>query len=357
MSSAPQSQGLSLSTKKPRSIGAAIALFFTAPLAAEFLLGNLPITFLGALVVLAPLYGGGALLIRETVRRTGRGWPSIFVLGMAYAILEEAITTQSLFNPDYLHLHLGLLQPAYIPALGIGAWWTLWMLNVHPVWSIAVSIALIEATVPDRAATPWLGRIGYTLTCVVFAIGVAGSTLIGYRQDHFLASTAQLVSSIAVIVILTAGAFLLPRTFARREAGWAPNPWIAGVLALAAGSAALLTPKSWGWGAVAVLLALDLSMFFAVLIWSRRNWTLLHKLALAAGAALAYAWHAFIETPAVGKVDPSLRAGNAIFALAAIGLIWLGARRTAYPPTLIEISVNELQSCDSAVATHKDSKN
>ena len=337
MSSAPQSHDLALPAKKSRSIGAAIALFFAAPLVAEFLLGNLPITFLGALIVLAPLYGGGALLIRETVRRSGRGWPSIFVLGMAYAILEEAITTQSLFNPDYLHLHLGLLQPAYIPALGIGAWWTLWMLNVHPVWSIAVSIALIEAAVPNRAATPWLGRIGYIATCVLLAIGIAGSTAIGYRQDHFLASTTQLVSSVVVIAILTAGAFLLPRNVARRQAGWAPNPWIAGILALTAGSAALLTPKSWGWGAVAVLLALDLSMFFAVLIWSRR-WSLLHKLALAAGAALAYAWHAFIETPAVGQVDPGLRVGNAIFALAAIWLIWLGAKRNAHPPAIERIT-------------------
>ena len=113
---------------------------------------------LPALIVLAPMYGGGALLIREVVRRTGRGWPSILLLGMAYAILEEAFTTQSLFNPNYLKLNLGLLAPAYIPALGMGAWWTLWMLMVHGIWSISTPIALIEACVPDRARTPWLGQ-------------------------------------------------------------------------------------------------------------------------------------------------------------------------------------------------------
>ena len=80
---------------------------FVAPLVAEFLLGDLPIKLLPALIVLAPMYGGGALLIRETVRRTGRGWPSILLLGMAYAIFEEAFTTQSLFNPNYLRLNLG----------------------------------------------------------------------------------------------------------------------------------------------------------------------------------------------------------------------------------------------------------
>ena len=63
---------------------------FVAPLVAEFLLGNLPVKLLPALIVLAPMYGGGALLIREAVRRTGRGWPSILLLGMAYAIFEEA---------------------------------------------------------------------------------------------------------------------------------------------------------------------------------------------------------------------------------------------------------------------------
>src|ERR1700685_1822282 len=100
-----------------RGVWPALALFFVAPLVAEFLLGDLPIKLLPALVVLAPMYGGGALVIREVVRRTGRGWPSIVLLGMAYAIFEEAFTTQSLFNPNYLKLNLGLLTPAFLPRL------------------------------------------------------------------------------------------------------------------------------------------------------------------------------------------------------------------------------------------------
>ena len=67
-----------IASSKPastRCLPAAIALVFTAPLVAEFLLGNLPIKMLSALIVLAPFYGCGALLIRETTRRAGRGWP------------------------------------------------------------------------------------------------------------------------------------------------------------------------------------------------------------------------------------------------------------------------------------------
>ncbi len=40
-------------------LASALGLFFLAPLVGEFLLGNLPITWLWVLPVLAPLYGRG----------------------------------------------------------------------------------------------------------------------------------------------------------------------------------------------------------------------------------------------------------------------------------------------------------
>jgi hypothetical protein len=44
---------------------------------------NVSIVEIGALPLLALLYGSGAILIREVARRTGRGWPTILVLGLA----------------------------------------------------------------------------------------------------------------------------------------------------------------------------------------------------------------------------------------------------------------------------------
>jgi len=314
--------------KRKRGIWPALALFITAPLVAEFLLGNLPIKLLPALIVLAPLYGSGALLIREWVRRTGRGWPSILLLGMAYAILEEAYTTQSLFNPDYLKLHLGLLTPAYIPLLGIGGWWTLWMFNVHAVWSIATPIALIESCVPDRSRTPWLGHIGMVVTALVFVIGATAAGVMQYKQDPFLASTKQFAGSAMVILLLIAAAFLIPTGLRNNPVGITPSPWTAGAVALLFGSAALFVPQAWGWGAAAELFGLDLVMLLAVLAWSRRaGWGLQHQLALGAGAALAYGWHAFLQHPAVGRLDASVRIGNAIFLAGALALIWFATKR------------------------------
>jgi len=88
----------------------ATGLFLGAPLIAEFLLGNFSITAIGTLGVLAPMYGGGALMIREAARRSRRGWPSIFLLALAYGILEEGLLMQSLFNPNFLGLDQHLLQ-------------------------------------------------------------------------------------------------------------------------------------------------------------------------------------------------------------------------------------------------------
>jgi hypothetical protein len=315
--------------KKRRGIWPALGLAFVAPLVAEYLLGNLPMKLLPALIVLGPMYGGGALLIREVVRRTGRGWPSILLLGMAYAIFEEAYTTQSLFNPNYLKLNLGLLTPAYIPSLGISAWWTLWMFMVHGIWSISTPIALVEACVPDRARTPWLGRVGLAVVTLVFLLGATAAGVMQYKQDPFLGSMAQFIGAAVVIVLLVIAAFLLPvKKRVNPNASTAPSAWIVGAAALVFGSAALFVPKGWGWGAVAVLLALDLVMLALVIAWSRRpGWGLRSQLGLGAGAALAYGWHAFLQHPAVGALDASVRVGNAIFLAGAVGLIWFGARR------------------------------
>lgn len=306
----------------------AIGLFFIAPLVAEYLLGDLPLTMLGALVVLAPMYGGGALLIREVVRRTHRGWPGIFVLGLAYAIFEEAFTTQTLFNPNYLHLSLGLLKPAFIPALGIGVWWTVFVLTLHTVWSVSVSIALTESLVPRRATTPWLGRTGLIVTGIVFVLGAIASTLIGYRQDHFVASTAQFVVSAIACVAVVVVAFRLPGSSPGRAPGGVPNPWLFGAGALAAGSAFLLIPKDWGWLAVAAYVALDLIAVAAIAHWSQRAaWGAVHRLALVGGAALAYAWHAFLQTPATGHAGMVTRIGNTGFAAGLVILLIIAARR------------------------------
>jgi hypothetical protein len=314
-----------------KRIAPALALFFLSPLIAEFLLGDFPLTMIGIILILAPFYGGGAILIREVTRRTGRGWPTILTLALAYGILEEAFTTQTLFNPDYLGLHLHLLEPAFLPALGIGAWWTIFVLTLHTVWSISVPIAIVEALVPSRPHTPWLRGLGLGIVSVLFVLMACMMTVNQIRTDahHFLASHTQFAVSAVCCIAIAVIAFFLPR---RRDPhpGNPPSAWLTGALSLAACSIFMVVPRGWAWGAVAIYLALDLLMIGAISSWSRlEGWNGLHVLSLAGGAALAYAWHAFIQQPVTGKANAAMRIGNAILAAGAILLLYIAARRTS----------------------------
>ncbi|MGA9669292.1 MAG: hypothetical protein WBQ94_08795 [Terracidiphilus sp.] len=314
-----------------RGVMPAVGLFFIAPLVAEFLLGNMSITHLGLLVILAPVYGGGALLIRECVRRTGRGWPSIFLLALAYGIIEEAFLLETLFNPNYLGLNLHLLKPAFLPLFGVGAWYTVFVLTLHTVWSISVPIALVEASVPQRADSAWIGRLGIGIIAVVFALACVCMGTFSVRTDanHFVASTAQFAWSAVIVLMLGASAFSLPRRRVAKIIGRVPDPRIVGICSLVVASAFLLVPSAWGWWAVVAYLSLDTFTVLPIWIWSRRDgWGTIHRLSLAGGAAMAYAWHAFVQTPSLGAADGIARIGNLVFAVLAANLIAAGSRRS-----------------------------
>ena len=317
-----------------RNFFAMITLFFVAPLVAEYLLGDLPLKLLTALIVLAPAYGGGAVLIRETARRTGRGWPTMLMLGAAYTLIGEGLVSQSLFNPDYMQKHWHLLYPANIPALGIGGWWTLFMFNLHTFWSMGVSIALVEALFPAEAEAPWLGRVGDSVVALVFVLGSAASFGIGFKQNHFVASHAQLLGAAVLSVLLMVCAFLIPARRSRMAGGMAPSPWITGAVAFVLGMGVMNTPPKWGWAAVGALLAIDAVFLFLVTLFSRQTgWSALHALSLAAGGALVYGIHAFTARPLVGGLL-WMRISNTVFLAAAAWLIGLGARRVIRYQTL-----------------------
>jgi hypothetical protein len=298
-----------------------IGLFFLAPLVAEFLLGNLPIFVLPAIVVLAPMYGGGALLIREVVRRRGLGWPNILLLAVAYGVLEEGLTTQSLFNPNYADLRL--LDPGHISALGMGAPWTVFVLGLHTVWSITVPIVLMES-VSRRPREPWLGKIGLWVYGMLFLAGIAATTAFGYTKDSFRASTGQNIGVGIAIVVLVALAVWIGRRAHRRTTGSVPSAWIIGVVTLVLGSGWMVVNDQIknGWLEAILLLAIEVLTVFVIVTWSRRTgWTRLHTLAAAGGALLTYAWHAFPETPVFDAPRSTDLIGNAVFALLAVALL------------------------------------
>ncbi|GAA2822210.1 hypothetical protein HD593_005079 [Nonomuraea rubra] len=322
-------------------IAPAFGLFLLSPLIGEFLLGNLPVTMLFALITLAPLYGGGALLIRELARRRGAGWPGIVLLAVAYGLLEEGLVTRSLFNPGYAGMDLTAY--AWIPGVEVSAWWVSFVLGgVHAAGSICVPIAVVEALVPSRAAQPWLRLPGLVITGVLFVLGAAATALFDPAAHQL--SVAQLAGVVVPAGLLIAFALrrrrpadeLPDRAPAAELPGLAPGPWPVLGFSLVAGAvfwlAAMALDTLGGWPVVAVNLTVYAVVCGLVTRWSRRaGWGRAQVFALAAGGVLTYAWHGFAQPPAVPVEQAIDLAGNAGFALAAVALLAVAAARLRSP--------------------------
>jgi hypothetical protein len=328
-----------------RRLAPVFTLFFLAPLVAEFFLGDFPIVLLPLIVALAPMYGGGALLIRELVRRTHRGWPAIVMLALAFGVLEEGLLTQSLFNPNYTDDHL--LAPGFVPLLGIGIPWTIFVLTLHTIWSISTPVAIVEESAFGRRIEPWLGRVGLWVTGALFAAGSVITFAISYgNSKHFMAKPAQLGVSAGLVVVLVVVAFALPRPdpAAVRRDGRAPNPWLLFVVALAAGGAFMGgTAVGVVWVGVVLMLVALAAAVGLIVAWSARSgWGRWHRFALACGALFTYSWHAFLMGSGNGTAEFVVNlVSHVLYALGALGIAWLALQRIRRQPTGVDRPIDE----------------
>jgi hypothetical protein len=293
---------------------AALGLAFLSPLVGEYLLGNISIRDLVAVPFLVPMYGGGALLIREVTRRTGRGWPTILVLGLAYGVIEPGVFDGSLFNPSFEGMDY---SGARIPVLGLSAYYAVQFMVNHAVWSITIPILLTEAITPRHRTTPWLGRVGLGITAVVYVLGGLLIRSDSVDQGEYRTSWAQAAAVMLVALVLATVALSLPRPSPGRSTGWVPHPWLVGVAAFLVSGGYFLLPASWR--GVAASLKIIVGTALAVAWLSRRTgWHAAHRIALATGALMTYAWAGFLLTAIKHQNDPVAFIGNGVLAVAAI---------------------------------------
>ncbi len=102
----PSLQQLAQPSSRPqRTWPAVLTLYLLAPIIAEMLTGSTPPLMwnnVGGVILTTGLYGSGALLARELVRRRELGWGNLALLGVAYGVLEEGMAVQSWFNPTWV---------------------------------------------------------------------------------------------------------------------------------------------------------------------------------------------------------------------------------------------------------------
>jgi hypothetical protein len=142
------------------------------------------------------------------------------------------------------------------------------------------------------------------------------------KQDPFRASPLQLISTIAVVIVVAALAFRCKKSGTSRP-GVAPNPWVVGIATFVLGLGFMCAHGVLrGWTVVGVYAVIYAIAIVLLTSWSRcANWSPLHTLAAGGGAMLTYACTAFPEQPVVGAKGTVDLVGNTIFALIAVVLL------------------------------------
>jgi hypothetical protein len=307
-------------------IAPVLTLALLAPFIGEFLLGNLTVRELPALLFLMPLYGGGAVLIREAARRTGRGVATMLGLGLAYGLAEPGLFDGSLFSASYEGVDY---TGAWVPALGLSAFYAVQFAVNHAVWSITIPIVLAESLYPARRTEPWLGRAGFAVGAVVYLLGGLLIRHDSVRGGKYHVAWWQALGVVVVAAGLAVVALRLPRPAPRGPAGWAPRPGLAGVAAFVASTVYFALPETWVGVA---LCGAFIAGTAAAIRWIR--WRPEHRIALVTGALLTYAWAGFLLTALKHHDDPAAYLGNAVFTGLALVFCGLAQRRSSGGPHL-----------------------
>lgn len=234
LSNSPTPQSMSLLSRLVRFLKSHPVLFLLllTPGIPEYLSASSQLTVL----ILSPplfflflaanlgLYGSGVILIREAMIRWKKGWASVFLLGVAYGIVEEGLDLWTLFYSKAGPVgNLGY----YGHWLGVNWVWTVGLLIFHSVYSIGLPIFLFGLAFPElkRKSLVSGARLSATIFCLVldsiFLFVFVSAIYSGYNPGGTLLLFSGFVATIFVLL-----ARRLPANFLKISPGqprWGPR--------------------------------------------------------------------------------------------------------------------------------------
>lgn len=280
-----------------------LALVLLSPLIGEILSGATRMSFIFALVPEIMVWGFGALIIREAVRRWGGGWTSILLLGLALSVAEELVIQQTSLAP----LPWPAASSGYGRLWGVNWVYFLFMLGYESVWIALVPIQLTELVFPDRRNARWLSNLGLIISGVVFLLGsyiawfiwTQRARPIVFHAPPYQPPVGTILLGILAIVLLALAAYAVSKSRPAQlhATHAAPSVWIVGAAILFFGfpwyllMAPIFSPTFnhslpfWifmlagcGWAAVA---------FLIIRYWATASgWGDMQRWALVSGATL-----------------------------------------------------------------------
>jgi len=266
-----------------------------------------PLAFFGQLAANLGLYGSGVILIREAMIRWKKGWASVFLLGVAYGIVEEGLALWTLFNP--------LAQPVgnlgfYGHWLGVNWVWTVGLLIFHSVYSIGLPIFLFGLIFPKLKSKSLVSMRGVRISVLALTIDSVLLFLVeSLTYRNYNPGGGLLIFSGVVIAVLVFAARKLPGDFLKiklSQPKWGPRRFaIVGALLF---PSTLLTGIIAAGANIPPEIPFALDIFFAIVILTRvfnsmgASNNQEHKVALSIGLLFPIVVFGFVASIWLGNV-------------------------------------------------------
>jgi len=303
----------------------ALALYFLSPVVGELLSGSAPPTEFFTpfgFIIIALLYGGGAIVCRELKIRWRKGLASLLLLGAAYAVLEEGLMVTSFQNPHWQDL--GVLG-VFGRWLGVNWVWAVELSIYHSIVSITVPVMLVELAYPDKRGEQWLSHRWFNIVLGLLLAGVIIGLFLFSRSTGFWPPFPQYFFMVFLIAVFVYFAFRLPPDFARKGTLSMRSPQhyflLTVFVALSCGFIFWILPNTLKFSLAPLVVIL--SGLLVVLGYIRYlllfDWTgslPLHQFAIAAGSLVPFAFFSYIQEFDKSRVDDTT-------GMALVGTIFL----------------------------------
>jgi hypothetical protein len=230
-----------------------------------------PFAFLLFLAVNVGQYTAGALLIREAVLRWRKGWASVFLLGGAYAVTEEGLGDNTLFNNTH---HTDAVLGQWGHFAGVNWVWSVGVISFHVIYSIGLPILLLGLALPQTRGRPLVGRRGLFVCVTTLSLSTAFENVIVWAEFRFWLGVPLLIGSLLTIAALVLVAYRVPAPlWSPREARPTLTPWRVGLIGFAFFPIAFLFEYGLAWSVVPPygVILLELVVFAGLLEILRRG--------------------------------------------------------------------------------------
>jgi hypothetical protein len=327
--------------KNSRALFPAFVLALLAPVIAEVLSGATRLSFIFVLVPEIMVWGCGALIIRELVRKWNAGSTSMVLLALALSVAEEWVIQQTSLAPlPWVSIQYGRLwQVNWI--------WFLFFLGYESVWVVLVPVQLAELIFRGRRTERWLSNRGLTISAFVFLLGCFLAWFLWtqiarpktYHVPKYQPPLAQPIFGLIMIAVLAAAAYLLRHLGTRKHSERAvPPAWVAAL-------AGVLLATPW-YGLMSLIfgihhawpiwMPLAAGCLWAGCCWvivsywtASEKWTDLHRLALCFGATAVIMAFGFSGSSGWPRMD---MIGKIIINIVAVLGFFLLAKRVGKNP-------------------------